>query len=118
MSGHELEQLIRERNKLRIELARERIIAMYRHKAYIEMWSSDGKKPAAFSEWFFHHQDFDTYMRSVPAFAIDTEPRADHSEHWRQYLLFVDSWKKNAPEHTFMQYLEVLTHRYDMMEQD
>lgn len=118
MTHEQIEQLIRERNSLRIELTRERIIAQYRHTAYIEMWTAEGKKPATFNEWFFHHQGFDTYMRSVPAFAIDTEPGADHSAHWDHYLLFVDSWWKNGPEHTFADYLELLNQRYDMMDQD
>ena len=97
MTHEQIEQLIRERNSLRIELTRERIIAEYR---------------------FWHHTYFETYMRSVPAFAIDTEPGADHSAHWDHYLIFAESWKKNGPEHTFAEYLEVLNQRYDMMDQD
>ena len=118
MSGQELENLIRERNKLRIELARERIIAERRHKAFQMMWRHDGRNAAAFEEWFWHHYDFETYMRSVPAFAIDTEPGADHSAHWQHYLLFLESFHKNGGDYTFGQYLELLNQRYDMMEQD
>lgn len=118
MSGQELENLIRERNKLRIELARARIINHYRHKAFVEMWAADGKKPATFPEFFWHYFDFETYMRAVPGFAIDPEPAADHARHWEDYLLFVKSWKENDPDFTFGAYLEHLNQRYDMMEQD
>lgn len=118
MSGQELENLIRERNKLRIELARERIINQYRHKAFVEMWAADGKKPATFREYFCHHTDFETYMRSVPDFSIDPEPGADNSRLWQDYLIFLKSWEENGPDFTFSAYLEHLNQRYDMMDQD
>jgi len=118
MTPEQIVQLIRERNKLRIELTRERIIAERRHKAFSMMWKHDGRNVEAFNEWFWHHFEFDTYMRSVPAFAIDTEPGADHSAHWDHYLLFVESWEKNGPDLTFKDYLEQLNQRYDMLDQD
>lgn len=114
MSGQELDQLIRERNKLRIELARERIIAERRHKAFQMLWKYDGRNAAAFEEWFWHHYDFETYMRSVPNFAIDPEPAADHARHWEDYLLFVKSWKDSGSEDRFADYLEHLNQRYDL----